>query len=192
MRSRKPDIGPQMNSRIAIALSPSRSTDAGITAIAGVLRSGRLAAGSRRLSRITTSLTVTSTPLVKRGRNTDQARAASPAGRTNCPAEAGRIVHRIPQRGEVRQRHRALDPGLGEIERRDLILGGRVRAATAEARGHRRRRSPPAAAGTGPDGTSAVAAVRGRAVVPPSHPRRVVHNFIKPCWTASNTASPRV
>ena len=82
-------IGPQMNSRIAIALSPSRSTDAGITAIAGVLRSGRLAAGSRRLSRITTSLTVTSTPLVKRGRNTDQARAASPAGRTNCPLKRG-------------------------------------------------------------------------------------------------------
>ena len=82
-------IGPQMNNRIEMVLAPSRSTDAGITAITGVLRSGRLAAGSRRLSRTTTSLTATSTPLVKRGRNTDQARLASSAGRLNCPVKRG-------------------------------------------------------------------------------------------------------
>src|SRR3954453_14590516 len=82
-------IGPQTNSRIARLLAPSRSSEDGITAIAGVLRSGRLAAGSRRLSRITTSLTVTSTPLVKRGRNTDQARPPWLTGRTNCPVKRG-------------------------------------------------------------------------------------------------------
>ena len=192
MRSRKPDIGPQMNSRIAIALSPSRSTDAGITAIAGVLRSGRLAAGSRRLSRITTLLTVTSTPLVKRGRNTDQARRGF-AGRANeLSAEAGRIVHRIPQRGEIRQRHRALDACFGEVERRDLILGGRSgkrlqKRQDAGAGDHRlqqqvldqaRRLQPPPFAGG--------QLFRRRVLVV------VVHSLIKPCWTASNTASPRV
>ncbi len=78
-----------MNNLIATSLVPSCSTDAGMTAICGVLRSGRLATGSRRLSRITTPLTVTSTPLVKRGRNTDQACAASPAGRTNRPVKRG-------------------------------------------------------------------------------------------------------
>ena len=88
-------IGPQTNSRIEMVLAPSRSSDAGITAISGVLRSGRLAAGSRRLSRITTPLTATSTPLVKRGRNTDQARVGlvGPAGR--MPGEERRVVHRV-------------------------------------------------------------------------------------------------
>src|SRR5258705_2404347 len=96
MRSTKPVIGPQMNNRIAIALSPSRSTDAGITAIAGVLRSGRLAARTRRLSRITTLLTVILTTVGERGRNTDQARAASPAGGTKYPRNRSGSFIAIP------------------------------------------------------------------------------------------------
>jgi len=39
------------------------------------------------------------------------------AGRSEeATAEARRIVHRISQRGEVRQRHRTLDAGFGEID----------------------------------------------------------------------------
>ena len=49
-------------------------------------------------------------------------------------------------------------------------------AATAGARRCRRRRSPPAAADIGPGGTSAAAAVRGRAAVRPARPRRLVHS----------------
>src|SRR5207245_3757378 len=44
--------------------------------------------------------------------------------------------------------------------------------ATAKTPGRRRRRPPPAAGDTGPDATSAAAGARGRAVVPPSRPRR--------------------
>ena len=88
-------IGPQMNKRMEMVLAPSRSSDAGITAISGVLRSGRLAAGSRRLSRITTPLTATSTPLVKRGRNTDQARLRLIGRPVELPGEERRVVHRM-------------------------------------------------------------------------------------------------
>ena len=120
-RDRAPDEQPDRNGR----WRRRAAARPGSPQSAGVLRSGRLAAGSRRLSRITTPLTVTSTPLVKRGRNTDQARRGL-AGRANeLSGEARRIVHRIPQRGEIRQRHRALDAGLGQRERRDLILRGR-------------------------------------------------------------------
>ncbi len=134
---------------------------------------GRLAAGSRRLSRITTPLTVTSTPLVKRGRNTDQARAASPAGRTNCAGEARRIVHRMPQRGEIRQRHRRARRRASErLNAATQILGRRLAEAMLKRQDAGSRRSAPAAAGIDQAGRSAAAAVRGRAVVPPSRPRR--------------------
>ena len=60
-----------------------------MSAISGVLRSGRLAAGSRRELSTMTPLTDTSTPLVKRGKNTDHARPASLAGRTNGAEKRG-------------------------------------------------------------------------------------------------------
>src|SRR6185369_7591453 len=105
---------------------------------------------------------------------------------------AGRVVHRIPQRGEIRQRHRALDPGLSEIERRDLIFGGRS--------GKRLQKRQNAGAGD-QRLQQQVLDQAGRLQPPPFaggqlFRRRilvvVVHNLIKPCWTASNTASPRV
>ncbi|MHC2600426.1 hypothetical protein ACVL92_001240 [Bradyrhizobium liaoningense] len=77
--------GPHTNSRTVISLPPSRSSEAGMSAICGVLRSGRLALASRRESSTTTPLTATSTALLKRGRNTDQPEAASPLRKMKTP-----------------------------------------------------------------------------------------------------------
>ncbi|MEY9524121.1 hypothetical protein ABIF70_005262 [Bradyrhizobium japonicum] len=54
-----------------------------MSAICGVLRSGRLALASRRESSTTTPLTATSTALLKRGRNTHH--PASPFLKVKVP-----------------------------------------------------------------------------------------------------------
>ena len=115
------------------------------------------------------------------------------AGRVNeAPAEAGRIVHRIPQRGEIRQRHRAPDTGFGEVERRDLILrrrsGKRLQQRQDAGSGdHRLQQQVLDQAGRlQPPALAAGRLFRRRVLVV------AVHSLIKPCWTASNTASPRV
>ncbi len=107
-------------------------------------------------------------------------------------AEARRIAHCIPQVREIRQRHRALGTGLGEVERRELIWRGR----TAE----RRHERQDAEAGNHRLQQQILDEARPPQP-PPSADRQsfrhhvlaaVVHNRIRPCWTASNTASPRV
>src|SRR5829696_2965655 len=173
MRSRNPDIGPQMNRRIEMVFSPSCSTGGGIAPAVedDDVVDGDLDAVGEALQKHRPGL---------RG---------LAGGADELSGEAGRIVHRIPQRREIRQRHRAIVPGFGELKRRDLILGGRS-GKRLQQRQH---------AGAGDYRLQQKVLDQARCLQPPPFVagqlfrRRVlvvvVHNLIKPCWTASNTAS---
>src|SRR5437763_1232243 len=91
----------------------------------------------------------------------------------------------------MRQRHLALDAGFGELERGHLILRGRFRQRLPEredARGGDQYLQQKILDEAGGLQSPALAAGQFRLRVDVA----VVHSRNKPCWTASNTASPRV
>ena len=82
-------IGPQMNSRIETSLAPSCSTDAGITAICRRVAVGTVGGG---IAPAVEDHDVVDGDLDAVGEARQKhrpGRAASPAGRTNCPVKRG-------------------------------------------------------------------------------------------------------